>query len=264
MSFETKRMLVTVKAYPIVSKFHGAAVCTAGITEDGEWIRLFPVPFPLPREKNYKKYDWIEFKAKKAREWRKESYDLDRDGWKTIKIIDSLAVSDVRKETAIENWKKRKKIVLSNLSKSIEELEVKKEKDGTSLGVIKPKEVEDFFWVKSDKCTKWEKDLLNNTQRTLYGEYRRPVEKIPWVFRYKFFCDDSQCKGHNIMCEDWELIQCYRAWKPKYGENTLEKIKEKYFDDFFDGKRDTYFYMGTDFRWGKFLIVGLFYPPKGI
>jgi hypothetical protein len=40
--YETKRVLVVVKTYPTPAWRGGEVVCTAGITEHGEWIRLFP------------------------------------------------------------------------------------------------------------------------------------------------------------------------------------------------------------------------------
>ncbi len=45
MTWEKKRVLVTVKAYPEKSKKYGEVVCTIGLTEEGEWIRLYPIPF---------------------------------------------------------------------------------------------------------------------------------------------------------------------------------------------------------------------------
>ena len=45
MTWERKRLLLAVKAYPERSRKHGDVVCTAGITEEGEWIRLYPIDF---------------------------------------------------------------------------------------------------------------------------------------------------------------------------------------------------------------------------
>ena len=42
---ERKRIYITVKAYPTLSEKHDELVCTAGICEDGSWIRLYPLPF---------------------------------------------------------------------------------------------------------------------------------------------------------------------------------------------------------------------------
>ena len=40
-----ERLLVTVKTYPTLSTKYGETVCTAGVREDGSWVRLYPVPF---------------------------------------------------------------------------------------------------------------------------------------------------------------------------------------------------------------------------
>ena len=50
-----ERILITVKTYPTISKTHGELVCTAGIREDGSWVRLYPVPFR--RMEDYKKFE---------------------------------------------------------------------------------------------------------------------------------------------------------------------------------------------------------------
>ncbi len=39
MMYETKRVYILVKTYPTVSKSYSELVCTAGILEDGSWIR---------------------------------------------------------------------------------------------------------------------------------------------------------------------------------------------------------------------------------
>ncbi len=126
------KVFVTVKAYPNLSQKYEETVCVAGITEEGNWIRMYPVPFRnLPINSRFKKYVWIEVEAEKSTEHekyqRKESHKIKPE---TIKIIDeSLAESPV-------DWNARSKIVLSLLSKSIEELETMSEEDGTSLGLI--------------------------------------------------------------------------------------------------------------------------------
>ncbi len=47
-----QRILVTVKTYPTLSRKYGETVCTAGIGEDGTWIRIYPVPFRRERDGN--------------------------------------------------------------------------------------------------------------------------------------------------------------------------------------------------------------------
>lgn len=40
-----ERVLITVKTYPTLSRKYGETVCTAGVREDGSWVRIYPVPF---------------------------------------------------------------------------------------------------------------------------------------------------------------------------------------------------------------------------
>lgn len=44
---QRERVLITVKTYPTLSKSHIELVCTAGLREDGSWIRVYPIPFRL-------------------------------------------------------------------------------------------------------------------------------------------------------------------------------------------------------------------------
>ncbi len=57
----TERVLITVKTYPTLSRKYGETVCTAGVREDGTWMRIYPVPFRrLDEAEQYRKFDWIE------------------------------------------------------------------------------------------------------------------------------------------------------------------------------------------------------------
>jgi len=63
---EKKRILVTVKTYPTPAAKYTETVCTAGITEDGEWIRIYPIRYRmLDHDKQYSKFDWIEVEVEK-------------------------------------------------------------------------------------------------------------------------------------------------------------------------------------------------------
>ena len=56
-----ERILITVKTYPTLSRKYGETVCTAGVREDGSWVRVYPVPFRrLGETEQYRKFDWLE------------------------------------------------------------------------------------------------------------------------------------------------------------------------------------------------------------
>lgn len=47
MTEEIVDLMLIVKTYPQPSKRYQNLVCSAGITDDGRWMRLYPVKFEL-------------------------------------------------------------------------------------------------------------------------------------------------------------------------------------------------------------------------
>ncbi len=83
-----QRILITVMTYPHPSKGYQELVCTAGINENKEWVRLYPVDYRY-RERNqqFRKYQWIEADLQKAdpkKDNRPETY---RPNLESIKIL---------------------------------------------------------------------------------------------------------------------------------------------------------------------------------
>lgn len=255
MTYEKKRVLLTVKAYPEKSKKYGACVCTAGITDNGDFIRLYPIPFETFRGgKKLPKYSWITVECEKASEYlnRKESY---RVRYETLKIEGYVPTGrDI-------SWSERNQVILPLLAGSMEELEQRSNADNTSLGIIKPRSITDFTIDTKPGVDTEENEILKEVQMTLDGETRTDLESIEYNFRYHFFCQGPDCKGHNIMCEDWEMLESWRSWKRRYPDRDtlIEKFKGKYFDEML--KRDLYFFVGTHSRFNTWLIIGLYYPP---
>ena len=88
---EKKKALIVVRTYPAPSRKSVEASCTAAITDKGEWLRLFPVPWRLlPRDQRFRRYQWVEITVTKPRDDpRPESHRLKPD---SIRILsDPLA-----------------------------------------------------------------------------------------------------------------------------------------------------------------------------
>lgn len=59
-----ERALVLVKAYPQPSQKYEETVCCAGITAQGEFVRIYPVRYRrLPPAKRFERWDIIEFES---------------------------------------------------------------------------------------------------------------------------------------------------------------------------------------------------------
>ena len=247
------KLLITVKTYPTPSTRYREIVCTAGIKEDGTWVRLYPINYRYRDYSQwYKKYQWIEVEVKKhSRDPRPESFRPVSD----IKILgESLGTKN--------NWAERKKYVLSKEVKTMCWLQKQSQKT-ISLSVIKPKKVKDFYW---ERCgDKWTSKQINALNQLGLFDKSNPslLEKIPYKFSYYFICEEPNCPGHRMMIEDWEVMELYRNMKNKYGEqNGLLKVKEKFFNQICSPQKDTHFFVGTVLQHETWIIIGTFWPPK--
>lgn len=251
--WENKKVLITVKTYPNPSMQNQETVCTAGITDQGEWLRLYPIKFRyLPYDKQYKKFQWINVDVKKNnQDFRPESYRPNSD---SIMVLGDCSTKNA--------WLARKEILLPLVKSSLEEINNLYEKHKTSLGLFKPKDVLDFYWKKTED--KWsDKHELVLSQLNLFGKQPYPLEKIPFDFKYKFQCDDVNCKGHDLQIIDWEVYEAYRSWRHKYDSETLLiKMKEKWLNKLWAKDRDSYFIVGSRYPYPTFMILGVFWPPK--
>ena len=251
-----QKILVIVKAYPEKSTKYGSSICTAGLTEKLEWIRIYPIRLNIfqKNQKILRKRNWIEANIEKSNEKlnRKESYKVDE---RSIKLVDSALTKTNQKNI----WNERNKILLPLLKKSREELEILKLSENLSIGLIKPKSYEFYIWKPINEINVIENKI---SQLTLEGSKIRIPDEIGNFFAYKFKCDDPNCKGHDTVCEDWEIREAFRSWRKKYKNPGL--IKEKLIEKFqtFMESRDLYFIMGTTNPYNKWVIIGLYYPPK--
>lgn len=252
--YETIRVLITCRTYPTPARKGVEVSCTGGITGDGQWIRLFPIPYRfLSFDKRFRKYQWIEVRAKRSSDPRPESYEVDID---SIKIDGEPVPTD-------KKWLARKQIILPHESPSLCCLQRHRQTTGQTLGIFKPREIEKLIIRKSaPDWTPEEKAKL--LQHTLFQHSAKfePLEKIPYKFIYRFRCEDSSCNGHQLSCVDWELGQAYRSWRDKYEKGWEAKLRNRFEYEMIH-KFDTHFYVGTvRIHPDSWIIVGLFYPPR--
>jgi len=251
---EKLKVLITVKTYPLPSESYLELVCTAGVREDGRFIRLYPIDYRYqPYYKWYKKYQWIEVYAEKnTKDPRPETY---RPDMTTLKILGNPL--DTKR-----NWAERKQYVLARGAQTMCALQKIQQKE-CSLGIIKPREVIDFKIEKTEKewKPKWQAEIA---QLQLIGPQRKELEKIPYKFSYVYKCEDSSCKVHTMMIEDWEISELFRSLRDKYGDEKIavDKVRDKYLNKMCSPDIDTHFYVGTALKFGTYMILGVFWPKK--
>lgn len=250
-----KKVLITVRTYPVPSRKSIEVSCTAGVTDDGEWIRLFPVPYRfLDRDKRFSKYQYIEADVTKAQsDTRPESFKIN------IESIDILSQPISTKDM----WERRKVIVFPLKSDSLCSLQAERDLNGyPTLGFFKPRTISRF---KIERCNnEWsESELTSLRQYPMFGDMpRTELQKLPYDFSYNFRCVNPDCRGHELKCTDWEMGASYWSWRSKYGNKWESKFRDRYETDMILG-RDTHFFVGTlSTHPGEWIIIGLFYPPR--
>jgi hypothetical protein len=251
------RVLITVKTYPHPSRSYQELACTAGVLEDGTFIRLYPIPYRYqPYEQQYRKYEWIEVEVEKHdKDPRKESF--------RPKIESIRCTGEVIKSNPKDGWADRRRYVLAKGTQTMEELWALQGEDKTSLGIVRPAAVTDFTIESDDPEWKPEWQALFQQLR-LFGPNQKPLEKIPFKFSYKFKCQSPDCKGHKMMIEDWEVGQLYRNEVLRLGsaERACESVRKKFYDQMCGPDKDTHFFVGTVLKHGTWVILGVFWPPR--
>lgn len=254
--YQRTKVLITVMTYPLPSRGYQELVCTAGIAEAGEWVRLYPIDYRYrPRHQQFRKYQWIEvalLPRGSGNDNRRESRKPD---------LESITILGRPLGTA-DAWRERRAFVDRLPHHTLSQLKALHEQDKTSLGIVRPARVLDLIIEEADPEWKPEWQALYD-QLLLFGPPPKPLAKIPFKFSYVFECDDSD-KPHRAMIEDWELGVLYLKEAARLGDErrAAESVKSKFLGEMCGPDKDTRFFMGTVFPYNTWVVVGVFWPPK--
>jgi len=276
------KVLLTVTTYPLPSRSYDELVCTAGILEDGSWIRIYPIPlsflFDLKKsgKVNNVKYTWVELELnKRSDDFRPESHSPKHYDFRDVAIHEPRLNTD-------SNWLRRKEVCLKNVYTNFAQLiEDSKAPKNKSLATFKPTDIIGFEWEEDER--EWKDEWVEIRKQTdLFAEGsvdpQKMIPKVPYKFFYKF--TDETGKPRRLMIEDWEIGQlywnCLRMAKENGAEDektaeaiALQKVKQRYFDNFV-ANNEIYLFVGTTKEWhtrrslNPFVIIGVFYPLKEI
>jgi hypothetical protein len=248
------RALIAVRTYPSPSAKSVEVSCTAAVTNDGRWIRLFPVPYRLMEgEKRFKKWDWIDVSvARAAGDARPESHNINVG---SIEIGESVGPQD--------GWRARRQILEPLRRPSMCDIQDERNRHSSpTLGFFRPLRIDRLH---IDPCDpNWTPEQLARlTQSNLFEKApEQTLEKIPFEFRYEFHCGDVDCNGHKMMCTDWEMGEAYRRWRMQYGENWEGPFRNRFEKEMIE-KFDTHFFVGTVHQHpGSWIIVGCSIRPN--
>ncbi len=264
---ERQRILVTVKTYPTLSAKYGETVCTAGVREDGSWVRLYPVPFRrLGRTEQYRKFDWIECRLARHRtDPRPESHrPIDLAEFRPVGHVDTR-----------DEWRERRRLVIetARVYEHIDELVTAAKANERSLAVFKPARILDFLWEEDTR--EWDPARLHR-MREIHGQYEMfadnawretflAIPKLPYNFSYRI--EDAAGRRSELQILDWEIGALYwNCLRAAHNDEpaALAKVRQRYFDEFC--RNDLHFFLGTTERFhfvapNPWVIVGVFPVP---
>lgn len=262
------RIFIYGMTYPELSSKHIETVCTAGVRETGEPVRLYPIAHRyLDGASEFHKYQWIEAEIEKnLQDTRPESY-----------LIHSSTIRPLHRVTsATDGWAARSQILFKNKSWQFDSMtSVIEAHDRTqlSLAVVKPTEICDIevaerpdddeysFFEKLEKLRLSRE--ISEAQFTLFEKSVLPEIKdlhFPKLrFKIVWRCSDSACGGeshklHRMQVLDWEAAEMQR----KLG---IEKTQERLLTITDHEMYDIRFFLGNLFLHPRrFMIGGLWYP----
>lgn len=254
--FQRTKVLITVITYPLPSRGYQELVCTAGVTESGEWVRLYPIDYRYrPAHQQFRKYQWIEVDLSPhgtGNDQRKESR---RPSLDSIRMIgEPLSPQD--------SWRERRAVIDRLPVHTVNQLRALYDSDKTSLGIVRPSRVIDLIVEDADPEWKPEWQALFD-QLKLFGTPQKPLRKIPFKFSYVFECQDSD-RPHKAMIEDWELGALWLNEVERLGDEreAADSVRTKFLNEMCRTDKDTRFFMGTTFPYNAWVVVGVFWPPK--
>lgn len=267
MNTQKERILVTVKTYPTLSRKYGETVCTAGVREDGTWVRIYPVPFRrLEVKERYKKYDWIECRLiRNKKDQRPESF----------RPYEQTDLRPLGRVDTSDKWRERRRILIGNADvyDTRDEIIAAAKANQMSLCVFKPAKVLDLVWEEDER--EWDPAKLAairkvHSQSDMFedNDWRKTFEiipKLPYNFSYRF--EDSVGKTSELQILDWEIGALYWNCLRSSGGNknlALDKMRQKYVDQFL--KTDLHLFLGTTQQFhavapNPWVIVGVFPVP---
>jgi len=251
LEWRKEKVLIIGRASPEPSKKHLETVCTGGVTENGEVVRLYPIPWRyLEEEERYRQWTWAEFEiAKDPSDKRKESYKVKKG---SIRILSQS-----------EDWSEKFAFLKKAIVKDRESLEQLYRENWTSIGVI---EIELVKFYAQTQTKNWEEDKSYIKQFLLY-EDRKPLEQLPIEMRLTFRCKNNpNCKTHDSSLIGWEYMEAFRNFRKTYGsaENAVEVLKHAMQTKFSDAQRNAYALMGTHRFHPIWMVAQLYFVPKNL
>lgn len=253
-------LLVTVKAYPNLSKRHGEVVCVAGLRRKAEgeglaWTRLWPVQFrDMEVANRFRNWQWISLDAVRT------SKDRRPESW--LPFTDTISVGE-KVSTQNATWRERLAMLEPTMVSSMCQAQEQQKQYGTSLAAFRPAEEME---VVVEPNTRWDAGQEARAgQASLLMPDKQPLEWVPLRFKYRYRCQDNvTCPTHSQSVVDWGVLQLYRRSAREHGPEKARTDVVAKLEEIAGPSKDTILIVGNQHQAPLgFMVIGLVYPKRG-
>lgn len=262
-SAENMKVVVLVKAAPVLTRELEETMCVAGVrVDDGhnDWVRLHPVPFrDLNDKTKFVKYQTVAVRARRPRSDRRPESWSPLQG--SIYPAESIGTGQA--------WARRRQIVEGlGGARMCDLVEANRSGSGSqtpSLAVVRPVEppILQITHRDDEQLRVWRQRATAAASRlSLFdepGTHKPELEVVPWRFRYSFHCSAPTCKGHSQTIVDWEVAALWRH--VRHRDDWMAAMRVKLEQDLWQGRATVLFAGNQQQHPISFLVLGVFWPP---
>ena len=243
-------LLVNCKTYPAVSKKYVETVCTGGVQADGQFVRLYPVPFRLLDEREqYERWDIIRVRA------YRDTKDQRPESWHLCPGTPITVVRHLHTDKQVWEWMHR------TVFASTEEMAGR----GLTNGCVKIEPLE-LYWAPDEK--EWSPQQLTTLQQSnmfaTKAQMAELAERVPWQFRLKLR-ETENGQEHDAKVLAWSYYQgLRRALREKNEREALESVVERIRGSIFNPEKTVFAIFGTHSRFKHWMISSLYHLPTEV
>ncbi|MBC8354070.1 MAG: hypothetical protein H8E66_18925 [Planctomycetes bacterium] len=241
-------LLVNCKTYPAVSTKYTETVCTGGVDHDGNFIRLYPIPFRLlEKDEQYSRWDIIRVSA------YRDTKDQRPESWHYVHGTPIEVIGKVESEK--ERWDWMRTVIFHGAQDL--------ESQGLTNGLVEIEPLE-FFW-KPDKTEWTEKQKSEIRQGSLMFDKTDIAERVPYQFRLKYREIATGREGEGKVLA-WSYYVGFLRQRSTLGsdEAALNAIVDIVKGRIFSSKNRVFAILGAHSRFGSWMISALYHVKKEV
>jgi hypothetical protein len=152
---------------------------------------------------------------------------------------------------------------------SVEALRAANQDDGTSLGLVKVRELRRVYaklrTPEDQRAWQAKKDDAERQHEIAFGDDAEIRDlKFPWIqYRVDFRCNEPECAGHDMSVHDWGVYVLDMKLEEERGHAEAERLVIQKLERELDPRtKDTHFFLGNTKAFPQTFFIGaLYYPP---